>query len=65
MLTDSAYIREGEIPAKALSLPVMMMAPISLLSSYLESASLISLKSGLERALRALGRLRVTVVRMG
>lgn len=34
---------------------------MSLSSSYLDSASLSSLKSGLERALSALGRLRVTV----
>jgi bifunctional pyridoxal-dependent enzyme with beta-cystathionase and maltose regulon repressor activities len=47
-------------PAKAFSLPVMTTAPISLSSSYLDRASLSSLKRGLERALSALGRLRVT-----
>jgi hypothetical protein len=48
-------------PAKAFSLPVMTTAPMSLSSSYLDSASLSSLKRGLESALSALGRLRVTV----
>ena len=48
------------VPANAFSLPVIIMAPMSLLSSYFVRASLSSLKSGLDRALRALGRLRVT-----
>lgn len=52
----------GRVPAKAFSLPVMMMAPMSLSASYLERASLISVKRGLERALRALGRFNVTAV---
>jgi hypothetical protein len=50
-----------DVPAKAFSLPVMMIAPMSLSLSYLLSASLSSVKRGLQRALRALGRLRVTV----
>jgi hypothetical protein len=55
------YGVDQNIPAKAFSLPVMIIAPISLLSSYLERASFSSLNRGLERALRALGRLRVTI----
>lgn len=50
-----------ELPAKAFSLPVMIMAPISLSSSYLVRASFSSRKSGLDRALRAFGLLRVTI----
>jgi hypothetical protein len=49
------------LPAKALSFPVRTMAPISLSSSYFFKASLSSTNKALERALRALGRFRVTV----
>lgn len=51
---------EHPVPANAFSLPVITMAPISLSLSYFVRASLSSLKSGLDSALRALGRLSVT-----
>lgn len=50
------------LPANAFSLPVIIIAPMSLSWSYLVRASFSSLNSSLERALRALGRLRVTAV---
>lgn len=51
---------ERDIPAKAFSLPVITMAPMSLSASYLFRASLSSAMRVEERALRALGRFRVT-----
>lgn len=48
------------IPANAFSLPVSTMAPVVLSSSNFRSASFNSTKTADERALRALGRLRVT-----
>ena len=50
--------------AKALSLPVRTMAPVDVSESRLRRASLSSMKRGVQSALRALGRLRVTVVKM-
>lgn len=49
------------VPAKAFSLPVMIIAPMLLSSSYLDRASFSSVKRGLQSAFRALGRLRVTI----
>lgn len=46
--------------AKALSLPVMTTAPASLVASKPRRAALSSAMRGVLRALRALGRLRVT-----
>ena len=48
--------------AKAFSLPVRTMAPMVSSESYAVRAELSSWKSAVERALRARGRLRVTVV---
>lgn len=49
------------VPANAFSLPVMIIAPMSLSVSYLLRASFSSVKSGLQRAFKALGRFRVTI----
>lgn len=40
---------------------MIIIAPISLSLSYLLSASLSSVKSGVQRAFKALGRFRVTI----
>lgn len=48
--------------AKAFSLPVMTIAPIELSLSNLERALLRSVKTAEERALRAFGRFKVTVL---
>jgi hypothetical protein len=50
--------------AKAFSLPVRTMAPVEVSESRLRRASLSSMKRGVQRAFRALGRLRVTIGKM-
>jgi hypothetical protein len=51
-----------DVPANALSEPVITMAPVSLSASSFRSASFNSRKSGVLRALRAFGRFNVTVI---
>lgn len=53
----------GSQPAKALSEPVITTAPMSLSDSNLRSASLISTRRGVHKALSAFGRFNVTVRR--
>jgi len=51
--------------AKAFSLPVRTTAPVEVSESSFRRASFSSLKRGVQRAFRALGRLRVTVGKTG